>query len=369
MKKDEKLKKHERLAMTKKARIAVIGAGWWATEYHIPFLKARQSDVDLVAVCRLGLDELEHVKQRFDIPFASESFLEVIEKTKPDGVIVSSPHVAHFEHALAALEAGAHVLIEKPMTVKAEDARKLETIAREKGVQLLIPHGWNFTHYMTAAAKWFANGQIGELRHFNLQMGSALMDLFAGKPMEETAEHTFRPPASTWADPKRAGGYGWGQLSHALGAFFRVTSLDASTVYAKTGKSPTGVDYFDAVLMEMENGAIGVVSGTAAVPKHIGPHVDMRLYGDEGSIHLDLERELLELRRFDGKDQIHPFATGEGAKAYSTKEPLDRFVDICLGKVATNDGDGTVGRRTIEVLEAMYQSSEQQSEINIKEQK
>ena len=117
--------------MTKKARIAVIGAGWWATEYHIPFLKERKSDVDLVAVCRLGVDELEFIKQRFDISIASESFQETIERSKPDGVIVSSPHVAHFEHAKAAIEAGAHVLVEKPMTVNAQHARKLETMAME----------------------------------------------------------------------------------------------------------------------------------------------------------------------------------------------------------------------------------------------
>lgn len=353
--------------MVRKARIALIGAGWWATECHIPFLKARKSDVDLVGVCRLGLDELELIKQRFDIPFGSERFLEIIEKTKPDGVIVSSPHVAHFEHAIAAIEAGAHVLVEKPMTVNADDARKLETMAQQKGVQLLIPHGWNFTHYMAVAAGWYANGKIGELRHFTLQMGSALMDLFSGQSMQETAAQTFRPPASTWADPKRAGGYGWGQLSHALGALFRVTPINSSMVFAKTRKSPAGVDYCDSVLMEMENGAIGVVSGSAAVPKHIGPHVDMRLYGDEGSIYLDLERELLELRRFDGKDEVHPFPAGDGAMAYSTKEPLNRFVDICLGKVVVNDGDGTVGRRTVEVLEAMYRSAEKRVEIHVQE--
>jgi len=82
---------------------------------------------------------------------------------------------------------------------------------------------------------------------------------------------------------------------------------------------------------------------------------------------LDLERELLELRRFDGKDQIHSFAAGEGAMAYSTKEPLNRFVDICLGEEVINDANGTVGRRTIEVLEAMYRSAEQCKEIHIKE--
>ena len=51
--------------------------------------------------------------------------------------------------------------------------------------------------------------------------------------------------------------------------------------------------------------------------------------------------------------------------AYSTKEPLDRFVDICLDKAVVNDGDGTVGRRTAEALEAMHRAAEEKSDIHI----
>ena len=64
--------------------------------------------------------------------------------------------------------------------------------------------------------------EIGEIQHGVLQMASALEDLFAGQPMKETEGQMFRPPASTWADPKKAGGYGWGQLVHALGHRARV---------------------------------------------------------------------------------------------------------------------------------------------------
>lgn len=89
--------------------------------------------------------------------------------------------------------------------------------------------------------------------------------------------------------------------------------------------------------------ATGVLSGTAAIPKHMGPHVDIRLYGDEGYLFLDLERERLEVRRFDGKDEIVPFDAGTGARAYSTKAAINRFVDLCLGRDVINDADGAVG--------------------------
>ena len=352
--------------MQRKARIAVVGAGWWATEYHLPNLAKRPDEVEIVGVSRLGADELKLVQERFGVPFASEDFRKVIAETAPDGVVVASPHTAHYENARAALEHGAHVLVEKPMTTEAGEARELVRLAREKGLQILIPHGWNFTHYMEKAASLYAEGRIGRLRHLTLQMGSALLDLFGGQPMQETAEHTFRPPASTWADPKRAGGYGWGQLSHALGALFRIVPHGGEEIYAKTGKSPTGADYFNAAVLTLEDGVTGVVSGSAAIPKHVGPHVDLRLYGEEGFIFLDLERERLELRRLDGDDYIHDFKPGEGALAYSTEEPLNRFVDICLGRDVVNDGDASVGMRTVEVLDAMYRSAAEGRPVSIR---
>jgi len=342
--------------MAQRARIAVLGAGWWATQHHIPNLKARP-EVDLVGVCRLGIDELKLVRERFGFAVASEDFIEVLDRSRPDGVVVSSPHVAHFENAMAALDRGAHVLIEKPMCTTSEQARALERRAHERGLEIIVPHGFNFTRYMPAAAEMVAQGRVGAVRHVTAQMGSALLDLFGGEPMQETSAHTFRPPPSTWADPKRAGGYGWGQLSHLLGALFRVVPVDPQAIFARTGLSPTGVDYFDAAVLTLANGATVSLSGSAAVPKHIGTHIDMRVYGTDGAVFLDVERERLELRRQDGDDEVVPLAPGEGRKSYSTRPPIDALVDLCLGRPIANQADATVGRRTVEVLDALYRSA------------
>lgn len=343
--------------MAERARIAVVGAGWWAVEHHIPDLLRRAGEAEVVGVSRLGAEELARVRDRFAIPFASEDFREVIAATRPDGVVVASPHVAHFENARAALEAGAHVLVEKPMTTSAAEARELVALAERRGRQIMIPHGWNFTRYMPEAARLVAEGGIGRLRHVTLQMGTALLDLFGGRPMVETEGHMFRPPPSTWADPARAGGYGWGQLSHALGALFRIVPHRPVEVFARTGLSPAGVDAFDAAVLGLEDGVTGVLSGSAGVPKHMGGQVDLRLFGEEGMLLLDLERERLELRRHDRRDHVAAFAPGEGATAYSTREPIDRFVDLCLGRPVVNDADGSVGLRAVEVLDAMYRSA------------
>ena len=348
-----------------KARIAVIGAGWWATEFHLPSLAQRSDRAEIIGVSREGAEELALVKERFEIPVASEDWRKVIAEIRPDGVIVASPHVAHYENAAAALDAGAHVLVEKPMTVTGEQARDLVARAARAGRQIMIPHGYNFTDYTRAAADLVHAGRLGEARHGIVQMGSALLDLFGGQPMLETRDHTFRPPASTWADPKRAGGYGWGQLSHALGMLYRILPLAPAEIYARTGTSPTGADYFDAAVLTLENGATITLSGSAAVPKHLMTHIDLRLYGSEGCLFLDVERERMALHRLDRDDHVHWFPPGSGTPRYSTDTAVGRFVDLCRGETIVNDADGDVGLRTVLTLEAMYRSAAEGRAVSI----
>src|SRR6266581_4653755 len=115
----------------RKARLGFIGAGWWATANYIPLL-AQRDDVELVAVCRLGRDELRRVQERFRFPFATEDAAELVRQPL-DGVIVTSPHTLHYEHARLALEAGLHVMCDKPMCTRAEHARGLVRLAQAKG--------------------------------------------------------------------------------------------------------------------------------------------------------------------------------------------------------------------------------------------
>ena len=338
--------------MSKKARIGVIGAGWWAVANHLPELR-KNRDCEIVAVNRLGAAELDKVKKMFDVPVGFEDYREMLAKVPMDGVIVSSPHVNHFEHAKAAVEAGCHVLVEKPLTTSAADARALVALAKARDRQIIVPYGWNFKPF-TAEARRLVAG-VGRVEHVVLQMASALEDLFAGEPMKETESAVFRPPPSTWADPKRAGGYGWGQLVHALGLLFRIADLAPAEVFALVGKSPTGVDYYDAVSVRFAGGATASMSGASTVPKHRGVQVDLRLFGSEGILLLDIERERLELRRRDGRDEVFPLSAGDGA--YSCEAPVALLVDVSRGEKAENPADGIVGMRAVEVLDAMYRSA------------
>jgi predicted dehydrogenase len=340
--------------MPRRARIGVIGAGWWAAVNHLPVLRAN-ADCEIVAVNRLGARELAELQRKFLVPLGFEDYRAMLDRVPMDGVVISSPHVLHHEHAIAALAKGCHLLVEKPLTTTAADARDLVAKAYAAGKQVIVPYGWNFKDWTDEAQALVANGQIGRVEHVVLQMASALEDLFAGQPMKETEAHMFRPPPSTWADPERAGGYGWGQLVHALGLLFRIADLEPSRVFAITGKSPTGVDYYDAAVVQFANGATASVSGSATAPKHRGNQIDLRIFGSEGMLVLDIERERLEARRRDGRDIVIEMPPGSGA--YACEKPLNTLVDICLGRPVENQSPGRVGMRAVEVLDALYRSA------------
>jgi predicted dehydrogenase len=341
-------------ANTGTVRLGVIGVGWWSAVNHIPAIQSRD-DAVVAALADPAADRLQIAGDRFGVTALYTDYRDMLAAERLDGVLVASPHVAHFANASAALAAGAHVLVEKPMTTSAADARALVAAAQAAGREILIPCGWNFGDYTALAQRWVADGGIGKVEHVTCVMASALEDLFAGAPMLETKDHLFRPPPSTWADPARAGGYAWGQMSHSLAWVYHVAGLEPAEAFCFAAKSPAGVDYYDAASVRFTSGAIMAATGASTVPKHCGFQLDIRLFGSEGELLFDVERERLELRRRDGRDRIEPME--KGRTAYNGAAPVHRFVDICARLPVENPANGLVGQRVVETLDAMYRSA------------
>lgn len=336
-----------------KARIGLIGAGWWGVEVYVPALIAHQG-ADLVAVNRRDQTALDQITEKFGIPKGYTDYREMIAAERLDAVVITSPHTLHYEHAAAALEAGCHVLIDKPMTTSAADAHALNTLAAKMGKQILIPYGWNYKPFVTKASELIAQGRIGTIRHVSCNMATFTYDLFGGHGLAEAKDAMFKPANSTWADPNNAGGYGWGQLSHSLGMMFRLVDLAPESVYAVDIKSDAGVDLVDAAILTFKGGARASISGSALLPKHCSYQLEVNVFGTEGMVAIDMERTRMELRRMDGQDVVLDLAPDEGQ--YAAIEPINRLVQVCDGTATTIEADGTVGARAIEVLDAMYRS-------------
>jgi predicted dehydrogenase len=347
--------------MSDKVKLGFIGAGWWATSNHMPLFKMRD-DVELVGVCRLGAEELKQVQEHFGFTYATEDYRDLLQNCDLDGVVVSSPHTLHYEHTLATLDAGLHVMCEKPMTTRAPHARELVKRAQEKGRHLLVPYGWHYRAFIQRAKKLLDDGAVGTIEYVLCHMASPIRTLLSGQEFDVgedsggSNDGMFTPDAATWADPVMAeGGYGHAQMSHSSGMLFWLTGLRAKSVFAAMSRPGSEVELYDAMTVRFDAGAIGSFSGAGSVPVGQGFQVDLRIFGDKGMLLLDCERARLELTRHDGINES--FDLKPDAGAYECSGPPANFVDLISGATDVNYAPGEAAMRGVEVLDAAYRSS------------
>lgn len=336
-------------------RVGVIGAGWWATTLHLPQL-AKRPDVELVAVCRLGRRPLESIQQQFGFAYATEDYRELFQHNL-DAVVVASPHDLHATHALAALEAGCHVLCEKPLALRPEEAWQLVAEAARRGLQLVVSLGWHCTPFLRTAREMLADGAVGRIEFVSCRMASPMLGLLTGSgdvPIQWTPE-TMAPEPSTWADPDRGGGYAYGQLPHSLGLLFWLTGLRATSASAVSATGDAPVDLYWAAHAVLSGDVPLSLSGAGSLPRDDKFQIEIQVFGREGALLVDVERERLELRRRDGRHVHVPVEPGAGA--YSCEAVPGYFVDLIRGHETENLSPGEIGARSIELIDALYRSA------------
>ncbi|WP_345800865.1 Gfo/Idh/MocA family oxidoreductase [Microbacterium sp. AZCO] len=340
--------------MTAPVRLGAIGAGWWATSNHFPLFAARD-DVELVGVCGLGPD-LPAIRDRFGFGFATESADELFDAGL-DAVVITTPHDLHHPLAARALDRGLHVLCEKPMTLHAAEAWDLAARAERAGTVFLVPYGWNYKPFTVAAKRMLEAGRIGEIQYALCHMASPTRGLFGSDPthMLERWNSETAPDPTTWSSPARGGGYAHGQVTHSSALLFWLTGLRAATVAGRVMDAGAPVDLFDAGVVRFDNGALGSLSGAATLADGDKYQVDIRLFGTEGVLMIDVERERVTLSRYDGEREEVAIAEGEGE--YECLEPPARFIDLITGAATENNSGVDVAARSVELIEALLRSS------------
>ena len=261
--------------MAERVRIGVIGAGWWATAVYIPQL-AKRPDVELAAVSRRSPTELEMVREKFGFRFATRDFRELVEQPL-DGVVVTSPHSLHYEHAKAALEHGLHVMVDKPFTLRASEAWELVELSEKMQRVLIVPTGYHYRPMVLAAKKQMEQGAIGSVEYMLCHLGSALRSLYAGTPWPYGMEN-IPDPKDYYSDPKvSGGGQGYSQLSHSVMLLLWLTGLRAVEVFAYMSAPNARVEMYDALVAKFDNGSIATISGAGTQPPNDPKHeLDIR---------------------------------------------------------------------------------------------
>jgi predicted dehydrogenase len=337
-----------------RVRVGAIGAGWWATSNHFPLLAARE-DVELVAVCGKGPD-LGGVRDRFGFGLATEDSDEVLH-ADIDAVVISTPHDLHHPLAAQALDRGLHVLCEKPMTLHAEQAWDLAARVESAGTVFLVPYGWNYKPFTIAAKRMIDAGGVGEIQYALCHMASPTRGLFGSDPthMLERWSSDVAPDPATWSSPQRGGGYAHGQITHSSALLFWLTGLRAASVAGRVRQAGAPVDLFDAGVIRFDGGALGTLSGAATLADGDPYQVDIRLFGTEGVLMLDVERERVALSRYDGGREDLEIRPGEGE--YECLVPPSRFIELITGASTENNSDVRVAARSVELIDALLRSS------------
>jgi predicted dehydrogenase len=145
-------------------RAVVIGAGW-AGEGHTKAL--RHCGVDVIAICARQADVTQAVADRLGVPIASTDWRRTLETEKPDIVTVATPASLRGEVVEKAVELGIHLLVDKPLAVNAQEAKRLFSLAERAGVK----HAYAATHRYGPSTAWAAellnSGIIGPVREID----------------------------------------------------------------------------------------------------------------------------------------------------------------------------------------------------------
>ena len=136
----------------------------------------RELGVADIRVCDTSPERLEAARQDFGIADASALFEESLQD-RPDAVFICSPTALHIEQAAAALEAGADVFIEKPLSTSLDGIERLEEVARENGRVVMVGHCFRFHEGLLRAKRAIDQGRIGRLVSIRCSVGEYIPDV------------------------------------------------------------------------------------------------------------------------------------------------------------------------------------------------
>ncbi|WP_244305395.1 Gfo/Idh/MocA family protein [Kitasatospora cheerisanensis] len=145
--------------------LAVVGAGYWGP--NLVRNAQQTAALHLHWLCDLDEQRSRKVLGEYSTVRATTSFEEVLADRRVQAVAIATPAAAHHRLARAALEAGKHVLVEKPITTTAEEAADLVALAEERGLVLMCDHTFCYTPVVRRIRELVHGGEIGDIQFFD----------------------------------------------------------------------------------------------------------------------------------------------------------------------------------------------------------
>jgi len=230
-----------------KVRIGVLGSGVIIRDFHMLTLQ-NNPKAEVVAAGNLHADSLEQLAKSFNIPRTYTDLGEMAADPDIDAVVIGLPNYMHTSVTIQMLEAGKHVLCEKPMAITVAEGEQMIAAAQRTGRRLMIAHMWRFDREILWLRELVASGQLGKV----FKVKSHAIWLYEGPR-----------PHSWFVQPELAGGGALADMGiHSLDTLrFVLGGARPTKVFANVGTHFQDIELEDTatVLLEFEGGIAGLI--------------------------------------------------------------------------------------------------------------
>ncbi|MCS7049709.1 MAG: Gfo/Idh/MocA family oxidoreductase [Verrucomicrobiae bacterium] len=346
----------------RKFRVGAVGAGGIFKIAHVPGWKALP-DVEIYAVCDVDLARARDIALEVGATHVTTDYRELV-KLDLDAVDVCTPNKVHTPAVLAALEAGKHVLCEKPLAVSTEEVRAMGELADRKKLKLMTAQHFRFASSALAIKSWADAGHLGEVYHARVRaMRRALVpttpgfidaNLAGGGPCMDIGVHALDTCMWVMGFPKPLRVTGTTKVNFAKG--HKIHGM-----WGEWDRQRFSVEDFAAGFVHFENGATMTLE--AAWLGHQTENEDMsfQLFGTEGGVKWPSG----EYASVAGKTFVQGTLTYWQRIERPHSEEIRAFYE-CVVNNRPSPVPWTETIKVIAILEAIYESERKGREVTVK---
>jgi predicted dehydrogenase len=321
----------------KTVRLGVIGCGSMS-RYHGKVYATQVKNAQIVALCDTHKHNLDLYQREIFDPVKQKppqfaDYRDMLDKAKMDAVLIVTPHANHFQQVMDSLDAGLHVLVEKPMVTTSEDARSIISRAARKKRIVSVAFPGTFSAEFQYIRGLMDKGELGEI---------VAAEAFVGQAWKQGTKGTWRQ------EPKVAGGgMAFDTGAHLFNALLFLSNSPPAEVFAWMDNRGAPVDIVCSASIRYENGALGtaMVNGDSLVGWDEGARVSYT----KGEIQTGIHGGRVQKWDAEGKLVRYPVVP--------TVPWLQQwFIDCALGK-AEDPAPAIWGLRQALLYEALYESA------------